>query len=446
MSRVPKTSVGRGAWKRSLCACDAAVLGDTVCADPGPLLVANFGNFTAVELALLNWSRLFASSWGNEIVLRSTVTKTPRVYSLPHENFVAERGPVSRRKRTYVFVMLSLLPDLAPRDSHSLWYTSSRNPLAPQDRQQPGPDNSHPHANQRRNAQIIDRSPLARLRADEQNLERRMHNVANFGNAWLKPPGIPKTLHQLREERREQEEHQEAMRREQLAQELAEAEATGGMDVGIGGPSDPDAVMRDVVGSDAVDDIQLDGARDLDDDIPEAEQDFLSADEQSDETDSDSSSESEAEPTGTPAGAARTARLQRELMTQMMRRTHDQIRESVGGEDEVDEEDQEQMIEEGDITGDGADDLGMEVDLDDDIPEGESAGGYEHTDTEAELSSSDDDQGDVSFAAARAPQSVRFRGSLARSDATRNSLAFSDLLSGEGSSMLGSSPQAPRRV
>lgn len=233
------------------------------------------------------------------------------------------------------------------------------------------------------------------------------------------------------------------MRREQLAQELAEA--AGGADATEGGPSDPDAVMRDIVPSDAMDDVQLDGARDLDDDIPEAEEDFLSAGGESGDEDSVSSSEDEVEPTGTPAGAAQTARLQRELMMQMMRRTHDQLGESVGSEGEIDEEDQEQMIEEGDMEGDG-DDMGMGVDLDDDIPEAESAGGYEHTDSEAELSSSDDDdQGEVSFAAARAPQSVRFRGSLARSDATRNSLAFSDLLSGEGSSLLGSSPQVPRR-
>lgn len=230
------------------------------------------------------------------------------------------------------------------------------------------------------------------------------------------------------------------MRREQLAQELAEAEATGGADAGEGGPSDPDAVMRDIVGSDAMDDPQLDGTRDLDDDIPEAEDGFLSAGEQSDDQGSVSSSENEAEPLGTPAGAALTARLQRELMTQMMRRTHDQLGESIGAEDEIDDEDQEQMIEESAIYSGEGDDMGMGVDLDDDIPEAESAGGYEHTDSEADLSSSDDGNGDVSFAAARAPQSVRFRGSLARSDATRNSLAFSDLLSGDGSS-----PQVPRR-
>ncbi|ETS77491.1 hypothetical protein PFICI_11365 [Pestalotiopsis fici W106-1] len=363
--------------------------------------------------------------------------------------------------------MFSLLPDLAPRDSHALWYTSSRSPLSSaaashdlhqsfpgaSEQQQQQQHASHHHAaNQQRrnNAHIVERSPLARLRNDEQNAERRLHNVASFGSGWLKPPGIPKTLHQLREERREQEEHQEAMRREQLAQELAEAEATGGgADAdGLEGPSGlgADAVMRDVAGSDAMDEVQLDGTRDLDDDIPEAEDNFMSgSDEESDEEDSEESSEEELEPVGTPAGALRTARLQRDIMTQMMRRTHDQLEDSIAGEEEIDDEDQQEMIEEGDTIGEG-DDLGMGVDLDDDIPEADSAGGYEHTDTEEELSSSDDDQGEVSFAAARAPQSVRYRHSLARSDATRNSLAFSELLSADGSSVLGSSPHAPRRV
>ena len=69
-------------------------------------------------------------------------------------------------------------------------------------------------------------------------------NIQNFGSTWLKPPGIPKTLHQMREEKREQEEHQEAMRREQLAQELADAEA-GGM---------PEEGMMD--------DVQLEGSDD----------------------------------------------------------------------------------------------------------------------------------------------------------------------------------------
>jgi hypothetical protein len=252
------------------------------------------------------------------------------------------------------------------------------------------------------------------------------------------------------------------MRREQLAQDLAEAEAagpdgaTGNLD---GQPSllDDDVMLDvrdplDVTASDGMSDVQLDGAqdgeRDLDDDIPAADDDFAlgSNDDDSDEDDSDDSEEQGEEELAEIA-AQRAARLQRELMAQMMRRTQETHRQALGlgDEDEIDEEDQEQMIEEEDVVVADGDDTGMDVDLDDDVPDAESAGGYEHTDTEAELSSSDADQAEMSFAADRAPHAVRFRGSLARTDATRNSLAISDILSRDGSSMLDSSPQVPRR-
>lgn len=335
--------------------------------------------------------------------------------------------------------------------SHSLWYSSSRNPITPHaggqqnnnNNNNGNENNSNPGTNQRRNTQAIERSPLARLRADEQIVERRLHNVSNFGSTWLKPPGIPKTLHQLREERREQEEHQEAMRREQLAQELAEAEAAG-----TGGAE----AMLDAPGEDGMDDVQLDGARDLDDDIPDADADFGL---NSIATDTDDEAEVDEEDQAEEDLEQRVARTQQELMAQRMRQADDPFRENAPGHSlaQLDDDDvgseaeyQSQMIEEGDISGgiDGGD-MDMEADLDDDIPEAESAGGYEHTDTEADLSSSDDDDpAEMSFAAGRAPQAARFRGSMAHSDATRNSMAISDILSGGGSSLLGSSPQIPR--
>ncbi|KAI0601839.1 Apc15p protein-domain-containing protein [Biscogniauxia sp. FL1348] len=378
--------------------------------------------------------------------------------------------------------MLSLLPDLTPRDSHSLWYTSSRNPLAsssfhdatqlpnhPYDSSSSSPGggsggggplaalggvNSHHHQH-RRGAHLIERSPLARLRADEQNLDRRRQNIVNFGSAWLKPPGVPKTLHQLREERREAEEHQEALRREQLALELAEAEAAG---VGAAA-GDVDALLdaHEGGGEDGMDDVQLDGARDLDDDIPEADADFgLDGDEdEEDEEDEEESDEDEDEEAENEDREQRAARTQQQLMAQRMRQADDAFRENVargrdsagfGADEEVDEEDQAQMIEEEDLVGHGdGGDMGMDADLDDEIPEAASAG-YEHTDTEADLSSEDeDDHGDMSFAA-QAPHASRFRASLARSDVTRNSIAISDILSRDGSSFLDSSPQLQRRV
>ncbi|KAI1325606.1 Apc15p protein-domain-containing protein [Xylariaceae sp. FL0255] len=425
--------------------------------------------------------------------------------------------------------MFSLLPDLTPRDSHSLWYTSSRDPLSSQGHNSLHQDTSHDqggggghHHNQQHpsrraaNAHLLERSLLARLRADEANIERRRANVTNFGAAWLKPPGLPKTLHQLREERREAEEHQETLRREQLAQELAEAEAAGAETAAADedGGGAIDAVLDDVLanqgegeeggggvlggrqrvhgagsladadGDEGMDDVQLDGTRDLDEDIPEAEEaDFgLSDNDVTDEditnSNSNASDEDEEdedlEPEEREMAAAQAA--QQHLMAQRMRHGGELGlglggggRDSAGfyGVDEdIDDEDQSQMLEEEDLIDThhhpnhrrqsrhvDEDDMNMDADLDDDIPEAESmGGGYEHTDTEADLSTSDDGGGGVDFPppshypGAPQQQRVRFRQSLAgRSDATRNSIAISDILSRDGSSVIGSSPQVQRQ-
>lgn len=287
---------------------------------------------------------------------------------------------------------------------------------------------------------------MARLRADEQNLERRRHNVTNFGSAWLKPPGIPKTLYQLREERREAEEHQEAMRREQLAQDLAEAEAAGGGTTGMEGPETQD--QNGDPTADGMDDVQLDGARDLDEDIPEGDSAGFGLDSDEEEEDDDEDEQDE-----NTEGVSITERaMEARLLAQRMRENNSfQGASFYDGEEDLDEEARAGMIEEDDLVGDGdIDDMGMGGDLDDDIPEGMSgglSGGYEHTDSEEGMSSgeADEDAGNTSYVPpSRAPQAGRFRNSLARSDVTRHSLAISDLLSRDGSSVLGSSPQMPR--
>ncbi|KAI1781047.1 Apc15p protein-domain-containing protein [Hypoxylon cercidicola] len=372
--------------------------------------------------------------------------------------------------------MFSLLPDLAPRDSHALWYTSTRNPISPpyhdaaylpnhqqQQQHQQHDAGANGHQQQQRRggggAHLIERSRLARLRADEANVERRRQNVALFGSAWLKPVGVPKTLHQMREERREAEEHQEALRREQLAQELAEAEAAGvgGADnaldgddaqAGAGGPGLGGGVDEDG----AMDDVQLDGARDLDDDIPEAEDTGFGIDSSDEEEEDDDEDDDDEEEENADGPEQRAAHAQQQLMQQRMRQADDAFRESMargrdsthyyGVDEEVDDEDQAQMIEEDDLVGHGG--MDMEADLDDDIPEAEDEG-YEHTDSEAEMSSDDDDRAEMSFAAHASQPARPPRHSHARSDATRHSLAISDLLSHDGSSMLGSSPEALRR-
>lgn len=243
----------------------------------------------------------------------------------------------------------------------------------------------------RSRGQLVERTALARLAADEQSLQRRYAHVHDFGCTWLRPPGVPKTLHQMREEKREQEEHQEALRREQLAQELAEAEAAALPDNGL------------------MDDVQLDGAHDLDDEIPDADDPFGLDEDDDDDDDGETAEQTDVD------DAALREEHQNDLMATRMRMTDDAFREALvrgepdgddmyGGEDdELDQQGRAQMLDEDDFArgpvhadDDTATGLDMDANLDDDIPKAGSAGGYEHTDSEADLGSStrDDDDDD----------------------------------------------------
>ncbi|KAH6608101.1 anaphase-promoting complex [Trichoderma cornu-damae] len=386
--------------------------------------------------------------------------------------------------------MFSTLPDFTPRDSHSLWYSSSRNPIPP-----PGPvDNlradpssgHHGPAHSRQRGQLLERTLLARLASDEQKLQRRRMNVQNFGSTWLKPPGVPKTLHQMREEKREQEEHQEAMRREQLAQELAEAEG-GAMDDGM------------------MDDVQLDGAQDLDDEIPDADDGFDPSSDDSEEDEDEEDDDGDDYGDGGDDGdenrddgdddeeavreeeadeeALREER-QHDLVAARMRMADDAFREALirgdleedgsmyGGEEELEDEDRGQILDEEDFARDGNPVAGgmagdMNANLDDDIPEAED-GGYEHTDSEDEVSSSaqgenhedDEEEGegdttdthDLGFAPSRAaplgtPQSPTLPRHAGFHNGPRASIDLSGLLSQDESSlmMMESSPAVMRR-
>ena len=161
------------------------------------------------------------------------------------------------------------------------------------------------------------------LRADENAVTNRKANIRRFGAGWLRPPGIPKTLQGMADERAEREEQEIAAQREFAqaeAQAAAEAEALEREQHGMVMGERPEFLERD-----------------LDDDVPDADEDD---------------------------GAA---------------------------EDWVDDEqdlDDEGILPamEAEGEGDYAEDGGGR-DLDDDVPE---AGSYQHTDTEAEDESSDD--------------------------------------------------------
>ncbi|XWX02397.1 hypothetical protein V2A60_010434 [Cordyceps javanica] len=411
--------------------------------------------------------------------------------------------------------MFATLPDFTPRDSHSLWYTSSRAPTpilgglaahGPASQHHPnhghghGPDGSHQR--QPRGGQVLlERTALARLAADEAHLQRRRAGVQNYGSTWLKPPGLPKTLHQMREEKREQEEHHEAMRREQLAQELADAEAEAAAAAGAGAEGGGD--------DDAMDDVQLDGAQDLDEDIPDADDEFAlgggsDSDSEEEEEEDEEEEEEEEYPEAADVSAAEEAQREErrnDLMAARMRMTDDAFREALvrgdpdaddmyggGLAEELDAEDRGHMLDEDDLVpssllhGDDADDdddvdLGMDANLDDDIPE--AAGGYEHTDSDAALSSDyqdnhhresseeEDEDEDVGFAPRAAPlmgppQSPTLRGQQHRQQSRygrsnnnntagggggpRSSMDLSAFLSqDEESSFMDSSPAQGRR-
>lgn len=250
-------------------------------------------------------------------------------------------------------------------------------------------------------------------------MERRKHNVQNYGSGWIKPPGIFKSLHQLREERREMEEHQEALRREQLAQELAEADAGEG----------------DLLQGEGADG-EMDEARDLDDDIPDAETTGLDGDDSENEEEGENVTEAVQRP---------PAHRQGDMYRAVLGRGQEGGANVFGGEGGSlsDEEDQSQMLQEEDLVHEGGEvdmDMGMDMDadLDDDVPEAEEGGGYEHTDTEEELSSSEDDD---SVDMGRLPQGRTLSTSMVRSDGTQHSMDLSGIGLRGGSSVMGSSPR-----
>lgn len=334
-------------------------------------------------------------------------------------------------------------------------------------------------------------------------MDRRRQNVSNYGSSWLKPPGVPKTLFQMREERREAEEHAEQVRREQQLAAALEAEAEAGA-VG-GGPG---------VGGGGVELEPMEGdeeeveEQDLDDEIPEAEgfgfdgEESEEEEEEEEEEENDEDEENENERGGGDGSdhaiallSSATAEQEREVrdmraaedrMRELMARGHDDVPGNgdpfldAGDADnynsfhyEQDDERAGQMLEEDDLVhrhqqqeddanvGDTSMgmDMDMEADLDDEIPDADADDGghsYEHTDSE-DISDDDDGTREISFAGRssgsvrtsairrRAPrdmlrQSLQSRTSLAQSD-----IDISSLLSRDGSSFLGDTPQTGRR-
>lgn len=215
-------------------------------------------------------------------------------------------------------------------------------------------------------------------------------------------------------------EHQEALRREQLAQELAEAEAEG---------------LEDLLQGEGADG-EMEEARDLDDDVPDAETTGIVEDDSD-----DSDEENEIEEVPVAVLASRITRIPDDVYREAVIRGEDlgPERFAEDGGLAADEEDHSGMLQEEDLVHENQDhhdgDLDMDADLDADIPDAD-AGGYEHTDTEAELTSSDDESVDI-----RLPQPFAPATSMVRSDGTQNSMDLSSIISAGSSQAGGSSPR-----
>ncbi|KAF2097512.1 hypothetical protein NA57DRAFT_77769 [Rhizodiscina lignyota] len=271
--------------------------------------------------------------------------------------------------------MLSL-PLITPRDDVTIW-------LHPTHRQTNILDSTdsheHPHApNSSRRGQSRTHSALAQLVADENAIEQRKQNVRRFGAGWIRPPGIAKTYQATMDELAEREEQEMLARRDAQMQELANAqEMEARRQQALEGGGDMDG-QGEVEGDEA-------GERDLDDDVPEAED--VTFNEES--LLEGSIVAGEGDGTGVDLDA--------------------DIDVDVDVERILD-------LEEAEMTGMLEDDR----DLDDDVPE---AGSYQHTDTELEDESTDEEEiGEASMvrmSGGRARQSM-----LSESDAQMMSSSF----------------------
>lgn len=203
---------------------------------------------------------------------------------------------------------------------------------------------NHNHNNARSSTSAL----LASLNHDENTIEQRKLNVRRFGAGWIRPPGVAKTLQALKDEELEKEEQELMQRREQVMMDLAAAQQEAA-----------NAEQREQA------EVEEEGQEehDLDDEVPEAE---ASA---SEITDSDSSDEE---------GSVSADETAQEDLTVPF--NEDSFIEGSMLEAEV-----SHMLEMEEAEMAGV--LQDERDLDDDIPE---AGSYEHTDSELEDSSDDD--------------------------------------------------------
>ncbi|KAF1997219.1 hypothetical protein P154DRAFT_579143 [Amniculicola lignicola CBS 123094] len=308
--------------------------------------------------------------------------------------------------------MFGFLPLIPPRADASLWPSHRpNNPALDSPSDDSNSANGHFHrrpSSHHGRHHNSSRTMLAALTADENALYQRKQNVRRFGAGWIRPPGVSKTLQAKMDEEAEREEQEIIARREQGMLDLAAAQT--------------EAANQEAAAH-GEDEEMGEGERDLDEDVPEAEESEPSASEDEEE------SLVEGETTMSSRAVDVTFNEDSFLEGSMI--------EGVEQMQEMEAVQMAGILEEQE----------MERDLDDSIPE---AGSYEHTDTEID-SSSDDGQGNVSYVS-YATTNTRHLAPGPRSSARRSSgqsigmgmEGSSSIL--DGSSFLRSSPAVSRAI
>ena len=232
--------------------------------------------------------------------------------------------------------MLSL-PLIPPQDDHSTWLRTSYSPRA----DSPPPANpqsaAQPPQQHRQNRQLRDeekrsqqaRSPLALLAADEAAMAQRKAAIRSFGAYWIRPPGVPKTLQAMTEEEQERREQKEIKRRQRA--------------------------MLDIQAQQQLAEAQQQGAQ------------AMADQEEPDDTFNENTM------------------MEGSMLEQQVHYAELEVAELTGAA----QYEQDLGIEDGDDLGTDRDlDMEGEIDLDDDVPD---AGSYQHTDTEEEDLSSEEE-------------------------------------------------------
>ncbi|PNS13862.1 hypothetical protein CAC42_1353 [Sphaceloma murrayae] len=289
------------------------------------------------------------------------------------------------------------LPLITPLHDFALYlpHTDPQPPSDPSD-----PPTAAAQAQRRQQPTTNPFSPLALLKADEDAIRKRKENIARFGSTWIKPPGISKTLQAETEERAEREEQELLARREQMMLDMQARQEEEERRARVAAEGEGEETGRD-----------------LDDEVPDAEEvEDLDDDDDDDESESEVESEEDdgdGMDRDLDADVQDGSAMDRDLdgsVPEGMESTEGDMTFGDGsliegsmfvdsrvGEDEngmvareIEEQERYARIEEAELTGAAQEqyDLGMEGNLDDSVPD---AGAYEHTDTELEDDSSEDE-------------------------------------------------------